>query len=189
MKPSLPLAARTLFCILGAGLYLGQCADAWAATDTCKRHGPVTSDCSYCLDGDVRVGNGTAVTFRWTNHTGTDVVIRQSGGLKLQIAPGQPGAQVGTTSDFGGVFVDSVLWLPLPGHGSVFAVLDGTKPDLLDTRGAFVLTDLLPGFDAALPAVVLKVSVEQAYYDFQTRQAGPFRTSTQCAVFYKVAPR
>jgi hypothetical protein len=186
MKPKLAAVLHKRGIALLFTLALLPSLKVLAAGDTCTKHGPAASGCSFCLDGHVREGEGTVVTFRWTNPSSADFVIRKSGNVKLEMSPGQPGAKVGSTSDFGGSVVDSVSWMPLDG-GSEFVALvfEGTQSDLLRTRGTFMLSSVLPGFDAALPAIVLKVSVELAEYDFKTHQRGPFRNSTQCAVFYK----
>lgn len=165
--------------------FTGFLGNVHAQNDTCSKHGKSAEGCGFCIDGKVKVGQGTAFTFPWNNTSDGDIVIRKEPSAKLEFLPGQRAVQIGTTKDFGGVIKDSVVWFGGRNNSFVSPVFKGTRLLFIEIKGAFILTEILSGFKTEEPAIVLKLTVDIAEYDFDTRQTGLFKPSTQCAVFYK----
>ena len=155
-----------------------------ASPETCSKHGTVVKGCAYCYEGTVRTGQRDAITIKWTNVSENDVAIRKDPGARLEIAPGQPAAEVGKSTDFGGKFIEQVPWFS---HLNMYVTvaLAESQMSVIDTTGAILLTGVRYGFKENEPAVLLKLTLDRATYDFKTRQTGKFSEETQCAVLYR----
>ncbi len=181
---SLGMSARLLSSVIVSFALFASAAGA--QTDSCAKHGKSVRGCTFCREGNVKVGENVAISFPWANSSREDIVIRKEPSAKLEVLAGQSAAQIGTSSDFAGRVADSVTWFGGENGSSVFLVFMGSQAPFVEMQGGFSLTKTLPDFKMDEPAVVLKLTVETADYAFDTRQTGTFKPTTQCAVFYRV---
>lgn len=157
-----------------------------AQHNNCRKHGESADGCGFCFEEKISLGQMISFTFPWVNVSGDDVIIRKEPNPKLEIFPGQRAAQIVSTSNFGGAVKDSVVWFSFGKNSFATVVPKGNLMPFVALQGAFGLRAILSDYKIEEPAIVLRLTAEISEYDFDARQAGNFKLSTQCIIFYKL---
>lgn len=161
-------------------------AGASSGKESCDKHKVDVAGCTFCYEGTMPSDQAKAFTLRWTNDSDSDVVIRKSSGARLAIKAEQLSVAVAHSKDFLGVFDKSSLWFPLEQGSSelVTVVFSRSQSDLVDVPDGLLLVYKNVSINKSIPIASVRVSVDRARYDFEKRQAGAFRSESQCLFFY-----